>query len=50
MKNKYDYYEIYSCPAKPTDNGNYLGKTPVLEQAVGAVELAKKQGQLLFIA
>lgn len=43
------YYEIYVCPQKPTENGRYYGKTPVLEQAETVVRKAKESGTMLFI-
>ena len=29
-------YEIYECPKNPTEHGKYIGKTPILEQALKA--------------
>lgn len=43
------YYEIYECPQKPTDNGKYYGKTPVLEQAETVIRKAKESGTMLFL-
>lgn len=42
-------YAIYKCPKNPTENGEYIGKTPVLAQAVTACEIAKTQGKSYFI-
>ena len=42
-------YEIYECPQKPTENGRYYGKTPVLEQAETAIRKAKEKGTMLFL-
>lgn len=42
-------YEIYECPQKPTENGRYYGKTPVLEQAETVIRNAKEKGIMLFI-
>ena len=49
MKYKYVAYAIYECPASPTEYGKYIGKTPVLEQAVQACEKAKANGKSYFI-
>lgn len=43
------YYEIYECPQKPTDNGKYYGKTPVLEQAETVIRKARESETMLFL-
>ena len=43
---KYISYELYKCSSEPTETGEYVGKTPVLKQAIEAVE---KSGNRLFI-
>lgn len=43
------YYEICEYPQKPTDNGKYYGKTPVLEQAETIIRKAKESGIMLFM-
>ena len=35
---KYMSYELYKCPSSPTETGTYVGKTPILEQALQAAE------------
>lgn len=42
-------YKIYEAPKNPTENGTYIGKTPILEQAETAVNNAKEQGKVYFI-
>lgn len=42
-------YELYEYPQKPTENGKYYGKTPILEQAETVVRKAKESGTQLFI-
>ena len=49
MLGKVLYYEIYICPEKPTEYGKYYGKTPLLVQARGVVETARRGGKNLFI-
>ncbi len=34
MKGKYTHYEIWTASDKPTEEGTYYGKTPILEQAL----------------
>lgn len=46
---KYIGYAIYECPARPTEYGKYIGKTPILEQAMKACEKAKVDGKNYFI-
>lgn len=46
---KYVAYAVYECPKSPTEYGKYVGKTPVLEQAVKACEMAKESGKSYFI-
>ena len=43
------YYGIYTYPQRPTENGKYRGKTPILEQAMGVVEAYRQKGIELFI-
>lgn len=43
------YYGIYTYPQRPTENGKYRGKTPILEQAMGVVEAYHQKGIELFI-
>lgn len=43
------YYEIYECPQKPTDNGKYYGKTPVLEQAETVIRKARESETMLSL-
>lgn len=46
---KYTGYTIYECPTNPTEYGKYIGKTPILEQAVKVCETAKADGKNYFI-
>ena len=46
---QYQYYKIYECPQSPTEYGEYIGKTPIIEQAVSVVETAKQKGKSYFI-
>lgn len=46
---KYVGYAIYECPVSPTEYGKYIGKTPVLEQAIEVCEKAKANGKSYFI-
>lgn len=46
---EYVSYEVYECPANPYEYGKYIGKTPIYEQAVQAVQKAKEKGKNLFI-
>lgn len=41
-------YELYTCPENPSEYGKYYAKTPILEQAEKACELA--QGKLFIKA
>ena len=45
----YDHFEVYSCPEKPTEEGTYIGKTPMYEQAVNACKNAEAVGKSYFI-
>ena len=42
-------YEIHECAQRPTDTGRYVGKTPVLAQALEAYLRAKEHGGSYFI-
>lgn len=42
-------FAIYECPKNPTEHGKYIGKTPVLEQAIMACAMAKASGKSYFI-
>ena len=42
-------YEIHECAQCPTDTGRYVGKTPVLVQALEACLRAKEHGKGYFI-
>lgn len=46
---EYVGYAVYECPNCPTENGRYIGKTPIYEQAVTACENAKIQGKSYFM-
>ena len=46
---KYVGYAIYKCPNQPTENGQYIGKTPIYEQALTACENARVHGENYFI-
>lgn len=46
---KYVAYAVYECPKSPTEYGKFIGRTPVLEQAVEACEIAKASGKSYFI-
>lgn len=46
---KYVAYAVYECPKSPTEYGKFIGKTPVLEQAVEACQKAKEDGKSYFI-
>lgn len=49
QKAEFAFYEVFKCPENPQDTGRYIGKTPVLEQAVAACNNALKDGKLYFI-
>ena len=36
MKGGYIKFEIYECPKNPAEHGEYIGSTPVWEQAQAA--------------
>lgn len=38
QKAKVKYYIIFKCPNSPFENGTFIGKTPIFEQALAAVE------------
>lgn len=38
-------YKIYECPENPIEYGKYIGKTPILEQAIEACKKAKVYGK-----
>lgn len=38
MENKYVSFEVYRPAKSPTENGEYMGKTPNLEQARRAAD------------
>lgn len=42
-------YEIHECAQRPTDTGRYIGKTPVLAQALEVCLRAKEHGKNYFI-
>lgn len=42
-------FAVYECPENPNEHGKYIGKTPVLAQAVTACENAKASGKNCFI-
>lgn len=42
-------YEIHECAQRPTDTGRYVGRTPVLAQALEACLRAKEHGGSYFI-
>lgn len=46
---KYVAYAVYECPKSPKDYGKFIGKTPLLEQAMEACEKAKQNGKSYFI-
>lgn len=46
---KYVAYAVYECPKNPAEYGKYIGKTPILEQAIKACENAKISGKNYFI-
>lgn len=39
----YDWYEIFACPSAPTERGQYIGATPIYEQAENAVTNHNRQ-------
>ena len=49
QRTKYAYYKVYEGAKSLTENGKYIGKTPIFEQAVGAVEKAREEGKIYFI-
>ena len=49
MSKKYTWFEVCECPKNPTEEGKYVGKTPVYEQALTACEKAKANGKTYFI-
>ena len=42
-------YEVYRGPDRPQDDGKYIGRTPIKEQALNAVKKAKEQGLVYYI-
>lgn len=46
---EYISYEIYECPTKPTEQGKYIGKTPIYEQAINVLRIAKENGKSYFL-
>ena len=46
---KYVGYEIYGCSKHPQKHGRYIGKTPILEQALAVCKNAKKRGESYFM-
>lgn len=42
-------FAVYEAPQKPWQHGKYIGKTPILAQAVTACENAKASGKDYFI-
>lgn len=49
LKGTYVGYAIYECPKRPTEQGTYIGKTPLIEQAIAACENAAKEGKSYLI-
>lgn len=45
----YVSFAVYEAPKKPWQHGKYIGKTPILAQAVTACENAKANGRIYFI-
>lgn len=35
---EYIRYEVYRCPTRPDESGEYIGSTPILKQALEASE------------
>lgn len=46
---KYYSFEVYEAPQNPTEEGKYISKTPIYEQAERACERAAKVGKSYFI-
>lgn len=46
---KYVGYAVYECPKNPTEHGKYIGKSPILQQAMTACVRAKAVGKSCFI-
>lgn len=46
---KYISFEVYEAPQNPTEEGKYISKTPIYEQAERAVKRAAKAGKSYFI-
>jgi hypothetical protein len=46
---EYIGYSVYKCPENPTEHGEYIGKTPIYEQALKVCETAKASGKNCFI-
>lgn len=49
MRNEYVEFRVYRCPLKPNERGEYIGKTPNLEQATAVVINAAARGRRFFI-
>ena len=45
QKANIQYYKIFKCPNTPTGKGEYIGKTPIFEQALAAVEGYNEKGK-----
>lgn len=46
---KYVGFAVYECPENPHEHGKYIGKSPILAQALTACEKAKASGKNYFI-
>ena len=43
---RYKHFIIFKCPGKPNEKGEYIGKTPIFEQASRVIEAARTAGKL----
>lgn len=48
-RNEYVSYEVYECPQNPHEEGRYISKTPIYEQAKTACKKAEEAGKSYFI-
>lgn len=46
---EFAFYEVYQSPENPQDTGRYIGKSPILEQAIVACNNAQKEGKIYFL-
>lgn len=48
-KGIYICFEVWEGSKDPKAHGKYIGKTPIFEQAIGAVKESAKRGVICFL-